>query len=461
MVKALKRFLFGEEEQKTIQDRDESKSFIHTIPLGSYGTDINAGYPSEEYLATLRTQDRADVFDKMRRSDSQVIMLLSAVKNPIKSATRTIEPVDDSPDETKIADLIRHMLFCDMDQPFDAFLGEALTVCEFGHSVFENVKKIVLNDEKFGNYIGLKALLFRSPRTIERWNVWQDTGALKSISQYAYGDLQRLVDIPAEHLLIFTMNKEGASYEGISMLRPCYGNWFRKNEYLKLNAAGIEKFAIPTPLVEVPSGQYGGESYNYLIEALDVYCSHQANYLTHPEGWKIDLKTNAYDPQKVETSIDNEDKRMTKAFLANFLELGMNGTGAYALSNDLSDFFLGGIQHIADLISSTINKQLIPELVQLNFGPRAKYPCLKFSGITDKAGKEFADILSELSRTKIITPDDKLEEHVRDRYSIPKMSLLGQRKVDSGGGLFSASENPILNRIRASEARSRGEIKGA
>lgn len=470
MVKTLRRLLLGDALYNSVEDKSQERVIMHPKPIGSYGTDSNSGYTAEEYLTTLRAQDRADKFDMMRRSDAQVMMLLAATKNPIKAATKDIEAADDSEEEEKIADLVKHVLFDDMDQTFDSFLEEALTVVDFGHSIFEVTHKAVLNHPVYGNYNGIQSLGFRSPRTIERWNLNKDTGKLLSISQYAYGDLQKLVDIPAEYLLIFTLQKEGANYEGISMLRPCYGNWYRKNEYLKLNAAGIEKFAIPTPLVKIPAGVRSGEAYDYLIEALDVYCSHQANYLTYPDGYEINLNTNPYDPNKVETSIENEDSRMARAFLANFLTLGQSGgSGSFALGKDLSDFFLGGIEHIACLIASSINKQIIPQIVKMNFGPRYKYPELKFSGITDKAGKEYAEVLAGLANSKIITPDEKLEEHTRERYGMPKIDL-ESRRVEQAPEIEEEpmndgqekpepklSENRILDRILKSEMRKLGK----
>jgi hypothetical protein len=243
----------------------------------------------------------------------------------------------------------------------------------------------------------------------------------------AFGEVGRQVTIPAKYLLLFTLNREGSNYEGISALRPCYGNWWRKNNFNKINAIGIEKFAVPTPIATIPQGRQASTQYSKLITALEKYTTHQSNYLIKPEGFDIDLRTNTYDPSKVETSIENEDKRMVKAFLANFLELGMSGSGAYALSNDLSDFFLTGLQFLANEIADQINKNLIPELVKMNFGPRDKYPTLKFSGISDKAGKELADILNVLTNAQILTPDDKLEKHLRKRLGITEMSEDGQR----------------------------------
>jgi hypothetical protein len=386
----------------------------------------------------------------MRRSDPQIKMCLSAVKNPIRSANWEIEPGDDSDQAKADADLIEHILFNDLGQPWSKFIAEALTCLEFGHSVFEVTHKVVLQS-KFGPYNGIQSLGFRSPRTLERWNLDPKTGALISITQDSFGDLPVMVDIPAQFLLIFSLDAEGANYEGISALRPCYGPYFRKDYYLKLNAMGIEKFAVPTPIVTVPENKQNSDQYTNMIQVLEAYTTAQTNYLTKPEGWELDLNSNTYDPQKVEASINAEDERMVRAFLANFLVLGQSGSGgAYALSADLSDFFLASIEQIAGEIEGGINREIIPQLIQLNRGPREVYPKLKHSGISDKAGKELSEVLQMLGNGRYITPDDALEDHLRIRYNLPQRSLEGQRSpvVPSVPGVPSVPTT-LSERIRA------------
>ena len=415
-----------------LQDYSEQKQSFRTIhieQIGSTGTESYSGYPREEYLATLQGVERARVFDKMRRSDAQVSMLLNASKAPLLSAIWDVEPGDQDDEESKKdAELIKHILFQDMDKGWSEFLNEALTCIDFGHSVFEVIDKVSSNPD-FGTFNSIGTLAFRSQKTIERWNLDHRTDKLLSISQYAYGDLDRLVDIPAEFLLVFTMKKEGSNYEGISSLRPCYGNYFRKNIYLKLNGIGIEKFAVPTPLVKVPAGRESGDQYDNMVAALERYLTHEKNYLTYPDGWEIDLKSNTYDPELVEIAIDNEDKRMAKAFVLNFLELGMNGFGSQSLSFDLSDFFLGTLDQVAQVIEDQFNRMLIPRLIELNRGKRAKYPKLKHSGITDKGSKELAESLSALVSGKIIQPDDVLESRMRKMFSLPEASEEGRREA--------------------------------
>jgi hypothetical protein len=78
-------------------EKSESSAFevgskIQTKATGSSGTEIYSGYFSEEYLQKLRGTPGAKIYDEMRRSEAQIAMLMSAVINPIKAATWTVQP---------------------------------------------------------------------------------------------------------------------------------------------------------------------------------------------------------------------------------------------------------------------------------------------------------------------------------------------------------------------------------
>jgi hypothetical protein len=79
--------------ESPIDDASQTKQVsIHVEETGTSGTEIYAGYYSEEYLNNLRGKEAADLWDKMRRSDARIKMVLSAVKNPIKGAQWSVEP---------------------------------------------------------------------------------------------------------------------------------------------------------------------------------------------------------------------------------------------------------------------------------------------------------------------------------------------------------------------------------
>ncbi len=153
---------------------------------------------------------------------------------------------------------------------------------------------------------------------------------------------------------------------------------------------------------------------------LSNFTAHEAAYLLKPAGWDIELLKSDFDAAKLKEMILLENTEMINSLVANFLALGTNGGGgAFALGSDLSDFFLSGIQTYANIICGVWNRKLIPSLVKLNFGEQMAYPKLKASGISDKAGKELADILTALLGSKGITADSKLEDFLRKQYQLP------------------------------------------
>jgi len=432
------------EQDVTIFDSSSKPNFK---PLGSSGTELFSGYFSEEYLQQLRGRRGAKVFDEIRRSETQVSMLLNSIMNPIKSGVWNIEEETSVEGSEKHKELIEFILKDSID--FDTFLHEALTFIIYGYSVFEIVNNVVFNHKKYGTFNGLKSIAYRSQKTIERWLVNKETKELEKIVQFVNGDFSNsgtMLEFSSIFSLIFTLNKEGDNWEGISALRPMYGPWFRKNLYLKLAAIGVEKSAIGTVIGTVPAGKQKSEEFEAFKNMLSNFSAHENAFLIKPEGWNIEIINNNFDPSKIKELIILENTEMINSLVANFLALGTNGgSGSYSLGTDLSDFFLSGIQSYADLICGVINRKLIPDLVKMNFGPQEKYPKLKASGITDKAGKELAEVIQILTGSNVIKPDMKLEDYLRESYKLPK--------ADREELLNKATQTPVQQEIKFSDIK--------
>lgn len=388
--------------------------------LGNSGTQIFGGYFSEEYLSELRGRRGAKMWDEMQRSEAQISMLMNAIMNPIKAANWDVEAYDAADaDYVKHAELVKTCLFEMVD--FNTFKGEALTVIPKGFCLLEVVHSIEFDHPKFGTFNGLKALAFRSQKTIENWILEPKTGRLLGVNQYTYSDLGGNQFIPGEFLLVFTHLKEGDNYEGVSALRPMLGAYKRKDLYLKLAAIGVERYAIGTPIGTVPKGKEKSTEYENFKEILQNYTSHESAYIIKPEGWAIEIQKGDFDASKIKELLTFENGEFANAVVGNFLALGMNGGGgAYALGSNLGEFFTTGIQAYADLICDTVNRQLIPNLIKLNFGDQRGYPKLKCTGISDKAGKEFAETIKFLTDARALDPDMPLKEFIRKQYKMPK-----------------------------------------
>lgn len=422
---SLKNFFTRPFKRKTeVLRLDDEKHYLKT---GSTGTQIFSGYFDEEYLAKLKGYTGSELYDEMRRSDAQIRMLLSVVKNPIMSADWSIDAVDDSDEEVFVKEFLEHVLFNDIGAPdrsklktWSDFLEEALTCLDFGYSLFEVVHKVVVEHPRFGSYIGLRDLAWRSPKTIEEWNLNRD-GSINNVRQVVNGDLEVDVNIDGQHLMPITINKEGDNYEGVSLLRYIYGNWLRKNLYRKLQGIGVEKSALGTPIGKIPTGRDNSNEADEFERVLENYTSHESGYIMLSEGWEIDELKPSFDSEKVQKVIEGENIEMTKSFLANFMELGLSGSGSFALGSDLSDIFLSGIEIYSNKICQAINQKVIPVIIDAKFGKRDIYPKLKATGINDKAGKEFAEVLKVLNEAGFVnSTDTRLKAFAHKKFGLPE-----------------------------------------
>lgn len=402
--------------------------------VGSSGTDLIGGMYREEFLLDLQGPQAADAYEKMKRRESQVTMLLNAIKNPIISGNWSFEIEDESdPTQVKMKELCEWNFNYGLQEGMKQHIREALSLIDKGFCVFEAVHGVANPRRLKGQQVTYyQKFGFRKQNSIYRWGLEKKTGKLLYVEQTAYGDVPEhsIVKIPGEHLLVFTNQKEGDNYEGVSALRAMYGAYSRKDLYIKLTAVGVERFAIGTVVGTVPKSKAKTEEDAAFEAVLEAYSSNECSFIKIPEGWKVEIQRGEFDPSKMVNLLNFENEEMAKAVVANFLLLGSGGNaGALSLGTDLSDFFLGGIQSYADLICEGHNRNSIPALCKLNYGEQDSYPVMKCTGINDKAGKELADIVLALKNAQGLTPDSKLEDFLRAQYRLPKQDPATARKA--------------------------------
>lgn len=406
------------------KDESDHKNFTAS---STHGTEIFSGDFFEEYLTEILGNEWAKIADRMRRSSDQIGMLLTLVKNPIIGATWDIDFKTETDEEKEIKEFIEFNLFELIN--FNQFIEEVLTFIEFGHSVFEVVYRPQIRHLRFPNTITLKKFSFIDPKTIEDWNVRRD-GDLESLRQCADGDLAVDVTIEANKLMTFAINKEGANFEGRSLLRPILGNWKRKQEFLKLKAMGHERSTMGTPIGVLPQGADKDEKRKILQKILAAFISHQRSTVVVPHGTEIKNFELSFSAAELETAIKSERQGMSQSFLAGFMDLGQSSsTGSFALSNNLMNIFFGSIQLYANKISYELNK-IIKTLVKVNFGEQLIYPKMKASNITDKIGKDFVEQIAMLTDKGYLAPNPTTKEFIRKKLDLPESDLEEEIIID-------------------------------
>lgn len=398
--------------------------------LGASWTPIFAWIIEEEYKPELQGSRGMKTYEEMRRSDSTVSALLLACTLPLRSTSRQVKPAEDDDGNTQdqdreIATFVEKALFDMMEQWWDNFLQEVMTFFAFWFSLFEKVYTI--KEDK----VWIKKLAFRKQNTIEqRQTSTGEPGVLQQLdTSKAYGKNKwsANIDIPANKLLRFTINQEWDNYEGISILRAAYKSWFIKSNLEKFDAVRHEKGSIWVPVIYIPSTASQRDK-DEVLKILRNFKTNQQTGIVIPwskeDGREFTFADlNKWGDTKLLESIKYHDRNIVKTVLAQWIELGATESGSRSLGESQGNIFLNAMEAFGKVITDTINRFLIPELVDLNFNNVERYPELSFTKIGDNQILAMTDAITQYVNAGVITLDDELERFMRVNLQLPPRDM--------------------------------------
>lgn len=388
---------------------------------GQSGTLIFKGIiTGEEYNANLTGSRGYEIYDIMRRSDATVRAALQVCKLPILAAPWTINPASDDKQDILMADFVRNQLFGQdgtNEISFIDFLREAMSMLDFGHSVFEKVYMPTKFEGR--TFIGLHKLGSRKQTSILKWEM---SNGQPGIQQNLMS--KPAVDIEMEKLIVFTHEKEGDNHEGISILRYAYKHWDIKDKLYLIDAIKLERQALGVVDIETPETNVDENVVDQLVEGARQLRANEEGYVRRPAGYKVgfmDMKANT--TADVMPSVSHHDRQIVKSVLAQFLELGATGdSGSRALSEDHSKLFILSLEAIAKTIKMVIQNNLVKQLIDLNFSAVPNgYPTIEFGAIGDENIAVLAEGVQKLVTANALTPDAEMEEYLRTVLHLPGM----------------------------------------
>jgi len=392
-------------------------------------TQIVWGFIEEDYRSDLQWPQWVIVYDKMRKSDAQIFATLLVCELPIRQTKWYIESAEseDWKIDTKskeITDFVYKNLFQLLENTWDDLLREILTMLPFWYSVFEKVYWIK------DWMIYLKKLSSRKQTTIQKWetedwkpwvtqmSVWADDSIIDWKSKSSN------ISIPQEKLVIFTFRQEWLNYEWASILRSAYKHWYIKDKLYKFDAVRHERQSVWIPLIYLPRNATPDDKLEAQRIVRNVRSTEQT-WIVMPwpkEDWwlfefadtKADKSTDLFE------SIKHHNREIAKNVLAQFLELWDTQSGSRALWEDQSDLFLLSLWAIANQIRDTFNKNIIPELVDINFDDtKWYYPELKYENLWRTDYNSLIENITKLTSNWILWVDEALEIYIRELLSLP------------------------------------------
>lgn len=386
---------------------------------------FQSNYDADEVTAALMWPNNLRIYDQMNREDSQVSAILRAVTLPVRRAQYRIDPAGAKSRVTKLVaeDLGLPIVGQDPAKAsgrrrgkfsWNEHLRLALLELRYGHMFFEQTYDVSTGKAR------LAGLWPRMPRTIYLIKVEAD-GSLTSIEQYApLGARSLTVEIPANRLVAYVHEREGANWLGTSLLRPAYKHWLIKDRLMRVQAQAIDRNGMGIPVYEGAENQKGAD----LDAGLDIAKSIRAgdnSGTAIPNSATLKLMGVEGTVPSAMEPINYHDQQIARAMLAHFLNLGTqtsSATGSYNLGSTFQDFFAMSLQTIADQICDVVTRDVIEDIVDLNWGEGEPAPRLVCEDIGAQHDAT-AQALLMLAQAGVLSPDFPLEQFVRLRYGLP------------------------------------------
>ena len=478
--------------------------------FGASGTENFGGYiRREDFNPELDNFVTAvKIYDKMRINDAQIKAMLSVIKLPLRGATWTCIPPEHGDEvDQQIADFANDCLFSDdaMDDPWDDTLRNILLMLDFGFSCAEIVWRV----EEGGTY-RIKRLAPRLPKTIRMWNV-DRYGKLLAVIQYApvpvstaypktgsivpgsshrdvpLGGLspgiataanpqvanihystavsfQYLV-LPSEYMCVFSLDKEGDNYQGRSLLRSVYKNYYFKDNAYHLEGVRLDRFGVGIPVAQLEEGHNLNQNdLDALVEVLEAVRSNERAYLIAPPHVTYDLlpRTGSQTAGSGATQwIDHHDQQIARNVLAGFLTMGQDTHGTLGFGSRLTDMFVSSLNGVAAGICATLKRQVVTKLIDLNFDmTNRKYPRVTCRDLEQADLDKLVSTLGALVGT-FITPDDDTESLLRKLLKLPSLDKNETRKAKAEAGVPATAtggspEYPIAGTTAAEQSAQAG-----
>lgn len=404
--------------------------------IGRVGQRRYGGVIYEEFLPELRGRRGAEVYREMADNDDVVGAILFAIEMLVRQCDWTVEPTGDTPKDREAADFVESCMN-DMQETWVDTISEILSFLTYGWSYHEIVYKRRMGKTKDprtqskydDGLIGWRKLPIRSQETLYQWE-FDDNDNLLGMTQLPPPSFQ-MCTIPKEKSLLFRTQVRKNNPEGRSILRNAYRSWYFKRRIQEIEGIGIERDLAGLPVIHGPEGldlwDDSVESNTKARAGLEAMVRQirrdETEGVVLPYGYTLELLSSGGQRQfDTNAIIDRYDTRIAMTVLADFIFLGHQDNGSWALSSDKTELFAMAIGAFLDIICGVFNNQGIPPLIDINgdhFAGITDYPKMVHGDIEHEDITKIAQYVKDMTGIGILVPDEGLEDFVRRVGNLP------------------------------------------
>lgn len=424
---------------------------------GRLGQKRNGGTFFEEFLPELRGRRGVEVYREMSENDDTIGGILFAIELLLRQVTWRVDPSGPLRSDAEAAGFVEQCRE-DMQETWTDTISEILSFLTFGWSFHEIVYKRragrnrnpATNSKYSDGLIGWQKLPIRAQETLYEW-VYDDRDNLIAMQQLPPPDYG-ILEIPMSKALLFRTKSRKDSPEGKSILRNAYRSWYFKRRIQEVEGIGVERDLAGLPVLYAPPkvDLFSQDPRMQRIKAeLQRYVKNirrdEMEGVVLPDGYKLELLSTGGSRQFDTNAIINRyDTRMAMTVMADFIMLGHQGAGSYALSSDKTDLFKKAIRTYLDIICETFNRQGIPALIDMNgkqFQGITDYPKLVHGDVEQLDLGILGDFLQKMTSSGILAPDEEIEDFVREVARLPERRESRASAQNQDGAMPGAAED--------------------
>ncbi len=410
----------------------------------SSGYDANQGIRYLDTLVELRGTTGMRNLRIMSENDPTVGAIIVGITMLARGARWSFKPADASPAAAQAAEFMQSVMD-GMQFTFDEFLSDAMTMLVYGFSLFE----IVMMRRPDGR-IGIKKLGPRPQWTIDHFQTTPG-GDIEGAWQNTFTD--GMVYMPYDRLLHMKINSAYSDPAGKSILRNAYRSYRYVTNIQEYEAVAIERELNGLPVGRIPSEYLlpdADESKKAFVDRFktilrDVKRNEQGYVLIPSDPYEdADGKVSTQrmvefellaskgsrdiDTNKV---IMRHQQDIARSVLADFLMLGQNDRGSFAMSKSKTDIFIKSMKSILSTISSPINRRLIPLVWELNGFDPAIMPEIQYENLAPVDLDVLGPFIRSLALANAdIFPDENIQNSLLNAAGLPPKTPVDKTQDD-------------------------------
>lgn len=379
--------------------RDRKRAAVPFDEIGTSGLRQWSGWVRDEWLSELQGREAAWRYREFLDNDPIAGGFFFLIETLAKGVTWSVTDGDSEWQEHV------HSCMDDMSRTWGDFLGEALTFLPYGYAPCEEVFKrreghqpesfamlgegAPEDDEdsrspassKYDDgKIGWRKLPLRAQETTLHWD-FDGYSKLRGLVQLDWHGGENF--IPITKLALFRFRPVRNNPEGYSLLRKAWTSFYRLRNLQDIEAIGAARDLAGIPEVVPPDGvdlfaPGNEELYARVKEMVTTVHRDEDEGIVWPSaGWIFRLVSSGGSRQfDINAIIRRYEQRIAASLLADFMLLGQDGLGSYAMVDVKSELFGMAVNAVLDSICEVFNRFSIPRLLALNGVHGANLPKL-------------------------------------------------------------------------------------